>query len=172
MTFMGNQKSVYYEIEDTLLRFYFQFIFHEQERIRYNGDIVYKESEERINDFISHGFEEVCSLYLEELNQRGELGTVFPKTKNFKADKSKLGRSIEIDGVATASGSLLIMECKYKNSKFTKAMLEHLKESASIFSENLARVYCIFAKSGFEDTLSEDSSLRLFDLERMFAENK
>lgn len=167
-SFMGSQKTTYYEIGDSLLRFYFQFIFHEQERIRLNGGIVYEESKERINDFICHGFEDVCSFYLEELNQSDELGTVFPKAKNFRADKSKLGRSIEIDGLAEANGTLLVVECKYKNCKFTEAMLKHLKESASIFSSDLKRIYCIFSRSGFGEGLKEDSDLKLFDLKRMF----
>ena len=170
--FMGSQKTAYYEIGDSLLRFYFQFVFHEQERIRYNGEIVYKENESKINDFVCHGFEDVCSLYLEELNQKGELGTVFPKTRNFRADKSKLGRSIEIDGLAEANGFLLVMECKYKNCRFDKAMLEHLKESASIFSDDLKRLYCVFSRSGFEDGVEEGDGLKLFDLERMFGRDR
>lgn len=170
--FMGSQKTAYYEIGDSLLRFYFQFVFHEQERIRLNGGIVHKESEERINDFVCHGFEDVCSLYLEELNRKGELGTVFPKTQNFRADKSKLGRLIEIDGLSEAGGSLLVMECKYRNCKFTEAMLEHLKESASVFSDSLKRLYCVFSRSGFEDDLKEGDDLKLFNLERMFGKDR
>ncbi len=170
--FMGSQKTAYYEISDSLLRFYFQFVFQEQERIRYNGEIVYKENEDKINGFICHGFEGVCSLYLEELNRKGELGTVFPQTKNFRADKSKLGRSIEIDGLSEANGSLLVMECKYGNCRFDKAMLNHLKESASIFSDDLKRLYCVFSRSGFEDDLKEGDDLKLFDLDKMFGKDR
>ena len=98
---------------------------------------------------------------------------MFPKTKNFRAGESKPGRFIEIDGLAKADGFLLVMECKHRNCKLTKTILEHLKENTSIFPEDLKRLYCIFSRSGFEDGIkNEKPYLGLFDMETVFGDIK
>lgn len=169
-TFMGNRKTNYYEIEDNLLRFWYEFIFHNIERIKINGDIVYEELEEKINLFISHAFEKTSILYLDYLNALGKLPTVFPKVKPYKVENSKLNRSIEIDGLSEQGNYLLVMESKYRNIKFSLSMLNHLKESASVFSSKLNRIYYIFSKSGFEDDILKinNKDIHLISMDDMF----
>ena len=87
-----------------------------------------QEVKENIHQFICRGFEEVCRLYIQQLNMDGELDEVFPKLQTYKVEKSKIGRSVEIDGLALANDTLLVIECKYRNVPFTMDMLKHLKE--------------------------------------------
>ncbi len=110
-TFMGNKKTIYYEINDMLLKFWYKFIFPNEDRIKINNDIVFKELQEQIKQFISFGFEDVCRLYLNQKNINGELNTVYPPLKPYKVEKSQLNRSIEIDGLSQINNSLLIIEC-------------------------------------------------------------
>lgn len=87
-------------------------------------------------------------------------------------DNSKLNRSIEIDGITSTKEYLLIMDCKYRNKKYSREMYEHLKESASIFPDKLKRVYYIFSKNGFYEDMEnmiKDDSIHLYDLNKMFA---
>lgn len=170
-TFNGNKRSVYYEINDPLLKFWYSFIFENYERIKSNGDIVIKELSDKISQFISFGFENVSRLYLDELNESGKLNTVYPPLKTYKVDKSQLGRSIEIDGLAEANNSLLVVDCKYRKIKFNKEMLEHLLESVSIFPDKLSRYYYIFSKSGFEEEVIKQKSknINLLTLSDLFA---
>lgn len=72
-SFNKNQKMNYYEISDSLLRFWYRFIFDRKEEIEWDlGSVLYSENSQEINQFISLGFEEVALSYLSEKNVRGE----------------------------------------------------------------------------------------------------
>lgn len=169
-TFMGNKKSVYYQIKDNLLKFWYLFIFPNIERIKINGDIVFNELKEKIDLFIWLEFEKTSILYLDQLNRLGKLPTIFTQIKPYKVEKSKLNRSIEIDGLSLQNDYLLVMESKYRTNKFSKAMFEHLKESASVFPSKYKRVYYIFSKSGFEQDILDEklTDVNLISLDDMF----
>ena len=164
-TFMGSRKTNYYEIGDPLLRFWYSFVFENQERIKINGKKVYEEEKEPIHQFLCHGFEEVCRLYIEQLNEDGRLPEIFPKPQLYRVEKSKLGRSIELDGLSLANDKLLVMECKYRSVPFDGAMLHHLVESASVFPDKYQREYFVFSKSGFTEEVkkAEGEHLHLVD---------
>lgn len=170
-TFMGNKKTNYYEINDPLLKFYYSFIFINEERIKINGDIVFNENKENIDLFISHGFEEVSRLYIEYLNEEGKLEDVFNKPKVYRVENSILKRSIEIDGLSLSNNTLLIIECKYRNSLFDDKMLLHLKESVSIFPSKYKKLFYIFSKSGFNIKNKEDN-VHLITLNELLLKNK
>ncbi|MEE3488771.1 MAG: ATP-binding protein [Bulleidia sp.] len=163
-TFMGNKKSNYYAISDPMIRFWYSFVFEEQERIRINGEAVFREESENIYNFLNKGFEDVSILYLEQLNRDGRLPGVFPKIQNFRADHTALGRSVEIDGMSRDGSTLLVVECKYRNTVFTEEMLNHLKESDSIFPSKLSRVYYIFSKTGFDEAVLKEPHVHCIDL--------
>lgn len=169
-TFMGNKKTVFYEIKDNLLKFWYSFIFPNLERIGMNGDLVFREMKEKIDLFISREFEKTAILYLEQLNKEGRLVTVFNGLKPYKVEKSALGRSVEIDGLSRQGDYLLVMEAKFRNAEFSLPMFEHLEESVSIFPEKLERVYYIFSKNGFDDDIKkkESDNLHLISLDDMF----
>ncbi|MBQ4483223.1 MAG: ATP-binding protein [Lachnospiraceae bacterium] len=167
-SFMGNKKTNYYEISDPMIRFWYRIVFRDQERIRINPDGVYAEAKDEIKDYINHGFEEVCHYYMESLNKNGRLPAIFPQIKNYTADNSVLGRSVEIDGVAEAGNELIIMDCKYRNKSYSKAVFEHLLESSSVFSERYHKHYYLFSRSGFADDMSDISEAVKLTAEDMF----
>ena len=169
-TFMGNKKTNYYKIGDPLLKFWYYFIFENQERIKVNGQKVFEELKEKIYQFISYGFEDVCKLYLTQLNINGELEDVFPEIQTYRVEKSMLGRSIEVDGLSKVNNKLMVVECKYRKTKFDLYMLEHLIESALVFPDKLERCYYIFSKSGFtEEVKSYDKqNIHMYELKDLF----
>ncbi len=75
-TYAGNQKTVYYEIGDPMLRFWYIFVFDNQETVKINGEAVFESEKEEIKDFISFGFEDVSRMFMDELNAEGALGGV------------------------------------------------------------------------------------------------
>ena len=88
-------------------------------------------------------------------------------------DNSKLGCFIELDGLAKGlgknSGHLLVLERKYRNKIFSFDMLEHLKESVSIFEGYSCYDYYLFSKSGFDErALSDGNEIHAFSLDDMF----
>lgn len=169
-TYNGNKKTVYYEIGDPMLRFWYMFIFNNMEKIRMNGDFVYHNLQEDIKQFICYGFEEVSRLYMDELNSKGLLGNIFAPFKPYKVEKSILNRSIEIDGLSNDDEKLIVMECKYRKEKFTLSMLKHLEESASVFPSKYNRVYYLFSKNGFDDEIKKIQSdkYHIVELDDMF----
>jgi AAA+ ATPase superfamily predicted ATPase len=169
-TYNGNKKTVYYEIGDPMLRFWYMFIFNNMEKIRMNGELVYNNLQEDIKQFICYGFEEVSRLYMDELNSKGLLGNIFAPFKPYKVEKSILNRSIEIDGLSNDDEKLIVMECKYRKEKFTLSMLKHLEESASVFPSKYTRVYYLFSKNGFDDEIKKIQSdkYHIVELDDMF----
>jgi AAA+ ATPase superfamily predicted ATPase len=169
-TYNGNKKTVYYEIGDPMLRFWYMFIFNNMEKIRMNGEFVYNNLREDIKQFICYGFEEVSRLYMDELNSKGLLGNIFAPFKPYKVEKSILNRSIEIDGLSNDDEKLIVMECKYRKEKFTLSMLKHLEESASVFPSKYNRVYYLFSKNGFDDEIKKIQSdkYHIVELDDMF----
>lgn len=172
-SFNRNQKMNYYEISDNLLRFWYRFIFDNQDEIQQDmGKVIYDENLDEIKLFISVGFENVALSYMTEKNIKGELSYYYGVLRGYKVDNSKLGRSVELDGLADGIGKakhrMLVVECKYRNKAFSYAMYEHLMESVSIFPAEQYDVY-LFSKSGFADDMekAKSSNVHCITLEEM-----
>ncbi len=172
-SFKKNQKMNYYEISDNLIRFWYRFIFDNQEEILQNmGGVIYSDVRDDIMLFISTGFEDVALSYLTEKNIKGELGYYYGIIRGYNVDNSKLGRSVELDGLATGLGKaknrLLVVECKYRNKALSLAVLEHLRESLTIFPAEHYDIY-LFSKAGFSGDLLalSDDSVHLVTIEEM-----
>jgi len=172
-SFNRNQKMNYYEISDNLIRFWYRFVFDNREEIQQDmGRIIYEENREDIALFISKGFEDTALSYLTEKNVGGDLGYYYGVIRGYKVENSKLGRSIELDGLASGIGKaknrLLVAECKYQSKAISRAVLTHVLESASIFPAEHYDVY-LFSKSGFTDDILalDDPNVHLITLEDM-----
>ncbi len=167
-TFMGTKKTNYYEISDPLIRFWYSFVFRNQERIRIKPDAVFSELKGEIKEYINHGFEEVCHYYMDSLNKKGKLPAVFPEIKNYTASNSVLGRSVEIDGVAESGNEMLIVDCKYRNRSYSRKVFEHLLESSSIFPERYNKHFYIFSKSGYADDMKDITDAMKLTVDDLF----
>lgn len=163
-------KSNYYEIFDQLLKFWFTFIFKNLEKIKINGEKIYEQEQASINVFLNHGFEHIAGLYIDQLNKDGKLIDVFERPKIYKVEKSKLGRSIEIDGISRSNNNLLIIDCKDSNKVYTKEMFEHLSESVSIFPNKLNKIYYIFSKAGYNEDIKnlKNENINLINYKDLF----
>ncbi len=170
--YMFNSKRItYYKIKDRMCSFYFKFIFSEVERIKLGyGKLIKDKYEEQINTFINYAFEDLCISYLENMNKNGKLNTLYDEFKNYKVENSKLGRSIEIDIVASDdnnnNNNLLIGECKFsKNKKNIKEYYNMIEDtSVEPFKDYDNKNYYIFSLSGFDDSFNEQiNNLHLVD---------
>lgn len=176
-SFNKNQKMNYYEISDNLIRFWYRFIFDNKEEILEDlGPVIFEECLDNISLFISSGFENVALSYLTEKNIKGFLPYQYGIIREYKVDNSKLGRSIELDGLANGLGKaknrLLVVECKYRNKPLSLSVLEHLKNSVSIFPADYYDIY-LFSKSGFSDDLLSlnENNVHLISIDDMVKEN-
>ncbi len=156
--FKSSKKSNYYVIKDSFLEFYYKFIFDYKDIISFGGGERYFASiKDEIYSFLGHGFESIVNQYMNEENVGGKLPYFYGQIQTYKVENSKFGRSIEIDGLAEDikgdKQSLLVIESKYRNKNLSLEILEHLKESISIFEGYRDIQIYLFSKYGFSDDL-------------------
>lgn len=166
-------RNAKYEICDTMLSFYYRFIRENSELIKTGyGNLIKKEQTNQIKDFVDRAFEFECLTYLEYLNKSGKLNTLYHEFNNCNIENSELGRSIELDIVASQNKYLLVAECKFSKNKRTVNdyydMLEDL--SINIFNSYSKKELFLFGASGFCDEFLniDDHNLKLIDLKKMF----
>lgn len=168
----NSKRQVYYYIEDPVLRFYYEYLLNNIEKIEAGyGNVLYDRLEDKIHDFISFSFENVSISYMDYLSSIGKLDGIFYPIQNLVIEKSELNRSIEIDGIAKDDDSLLVIECKYTNKKRTIDDYERMKENVSIkmFSNIKRKIYYIISKNGFDENLKnlKDENLNLVSIDDM-----
>ncbi len=110
----NNNKKVYYELCDNLLRFYFAFIYKNKSALTMLGaEAFYKEYIEKpLITFISFRFEEICRSYFSLLAKNGKL----PGVTNigvYSYDDSTTHTSGEFDVVLQRKDVFDIYEVKY-----------------------------------------------------------
>ena len=178
-SFIRNKKRNYYALSDQLLRFWYRFIFDQREVIQNGfGEILFSEDQEGIEDFIARAFEDVALLWMEEQNRHGRLPVYYGTIRNYVVENSRLNRSVELDGLAEGLGKnsnhLLVVECKYRKTPFSKNMLAHLKESSSLFDAYSTVDYYLISKSGFTDEVAalNDPHIHRITLNDLFPEPK
>ena len=155
-SFIRNKKTNYYVVGDSLLRFWYRFIFDQRDVIQNGfGEVLFNEDQEGIYDFIARSFEDVALLWMDEQNRNGKLPVYYGPFRNYTVENSKLNRSVELDGLAEGLGKnkqhLLVVECKYRKKPFNGSMLAHLKESVSLFDTYEVIDYYLISKTGFTD---------------------
>ena len=174
-SFIRNKKTNYYAVADSLLRFWYRFIFDQRDVIQNGfGDMLFNEDLDGIRDFTARSFEDVALLWLEEQNRDGRLPVYYGPIRNYKVENSKLGRSVELDGLAEGIGKrnnhLLAVECKYRKVPFSLTMLDHLRESLSLFKQYEIIDCYLISRSGFTDDVRNlhDPHIHLVTLDDIF----
>jgi len=175
-SFIKNKKTNYYAVADRLLQFWYRFIFDQRDVILNGmGNILLREDQEGIRDFIARGFDSVAQLWLDEQNRKGKLPVFYHPVRNYVVDNSRLGRSVELDGLAEGLGSqkdhLLAVECKYRETPFNLKMLRHFQEGVSLFDQYAVTDYYLISRNGFsEDVLKiQDEHIHLITVQDMFS---
>lgn len=135
--------------------------------------MLYERLKADIDKFISYSFEDVAISYIEFLGKNGKLGGIYYPIQNLIIDKSELGRSIEIDGIARDGDSLLVIECKFTNEKRSIRDYEKMVENTSIkMFEGIKKYnYYIVSKTGFDKTLTDlkKDNLHLISIDEMMS---
>ena len=177
-SFIRNKKTNYSAVVDSLLRFWYRFIFDQRDVIQNGfGEMLFHEDLEGIRDFTARSFEDVALLWLEEQNREGQLPVYYGPIRNYTVENSRLGRSVELDGLAEGIGKqknhLLAVECKYRKMPFNMSMLDHLHESLSLFNQYEVIDYYLVSRSGFtEDVCAiQDPHIHLVTLEDIFRQH-
>ncbi len=149
-----------YQVEDKIkfskgfYRFWFTFIAP-------NSDLIQKGEYKEVLEVIKKGLDKYVSFAFEELSNR-------LISKEFGVQSmSYWDRSIELDLLAkTNDEKIVVGECKWKNQKVSKNVLNKLKKKSKLSGLNVD-FFALFSKNGFSNELlkSRDDTLLLYDLD-------
>ncbi|WP_137285553.1 ATP-binding protein [Halorussus salinisoli] len=157
-----------YRILDPLFRFWFRFVYGNEDRYDRLNDHAYEAViEPEMADFVSHEFETLCQDALHDL---------YPN-EMFTDVGRWWYKEHEVDVVGlTTNGTMVTGECKFTNTPLDYSALASLEEHTreirwSPDSGDVTQKYALFARSGFtqsvRDAAAERDDLQLFDLEKI-----
>lgn len=166
-----NKKKSGYYISDNLSYFYYKYIFHYLSQINVmDPDVFYERyiNEDFETQYVPKMFETVCKQYLIRCNQSGLLSEPFELIGKYYYDDPVHKKNGEFDVVTKDRFGYIFYECKYKNKKVTKQVVE--EEIKQVLDTGLACYrYGFFSKHGFEDGLASDLiKIELHDLYKGF----
>ena len=145
----ASRKSIYY-IEDNMFRFWYCFVPENNSLIaRGAADLVYKQIEPHIPEYMGRVFEEICKQYLWNQLLSGSSPIEFRSLGRWWGNNSKEKKQIEIDIMGEQDkNTALFAECKWTNEKADLGVLETLIERSSLFPHK-TKYYYLFSRSGF-----------------------
>ena len=144
-----SRKSIY-AIDDNMFRFWYRFVPENHSMIgRGAADLVYKQIEPYLSDYMGKVFEEICKQYLWKLLLSGESPVQFRELGCWWGTDPSTRSQAEIDIMGEQDkDTALFGECKWTNEKVDAGVLETLVGRSKIFHYSKVHLY-LFAKSGF-----------------------
>lgn len=153
-------RSGRYRIREPLVKFWFKFIYGNEDRIGLTEQPFKDIVEPELNDYVSEFFEELCIQKLPDLLDRK-----FTKVGRWWYQEN------EIDVVGLKENGKVLGECKYTSSEVGLSLLSKLEDKEEKIRVEGETEYVLFSKSGFEEKLEKESENRedlyLFSLEEI-----
>ncbi len=164
-----NSKRTIYRIADNMFKFWYRFVAPNMNLIQLGmAETVYKtEIEPHINNFMGAVFETISRQYLEVLIQQGKLPFIAKSYGSWWGTNQKLKRQEEIDIVVLNDDSALYAECKWRNEKTKKVVLDDLMRKAELLPRKNKYFY-LFSMSGFTFNATENDNVKLVGLQNMY----
>ena len=152
-----------YQVEDKILfkdnftRFWFTFIIpYQKEILKGEFDNVKANLAQNLDKFISFTFENLSNDLI---------GKAFEK-EGIAESGSYWDKNIELDLLTkTAKGTVIAGECKWKNQRISKNILNKLQKKCELANLKVD-YFALFSKSGFSNELlkQKERNILLFDL--------
>jgi AAA+ ATPase superfamily predicted ATPase len=166
---INSRKSIY-RIEDNFFNFYYKFIYPYKSLIEMEQiDYLYKNKiENELSNYMGKIFEKICMEYIERMNKSASFSFIIEEIGTWWGNNPILKREEEIDIIALGNDSILYSECKWTNSKVTKAHINSLREKSRLLVLKENNLYALFSKSGFNKELVKEDDLYLYNLDSLF----
>lgn len=115
-------------------------------------------------------FEDICGQYLMEASRKGKLPLKIFKIGRWWGNNPKEKREEEIAlvGLNLSRKQVIFGECKYRNERLGKEVLDSLLEKAQLLKGFEERFYILFSKSGFTSPVAAAEHILLVSLEDMY----
>ena len=153
-----------YRISAPLFRFWFRFVYGNQDQLRILGEKAYEELvASELADYVSPLFERLCQRMLPTLVDR-----------QFRDVGQWWFKEHELDVLGLTTDGLVAGECKFTSDPVGEGVLATLEQTATEVQWSQAptdgkRLYVLFSRSGYTDDLRQTANtrtdVRLFDLD-------
>ena len=161
-----------YRIQDAFFKFWYRFVFPNTSELELGmtDDIFKEEILPELPKYYGQGFELVCHQhFLRELKEH-RLPFRFSHIGRWWGNNPVMRQQEEIDLFAAGKDGAYIGECKWRNEKVDKTILDNLvRKGQQLFSAIDNKVYVLYSKSGFTSEVNriakKDNSLILYGLE-------
>jgi AAA+ ATPase superfamily predicted ATPase len=152
-----------YRVSAPLFRFWFRFVYGEQDRLRLLGDEAFEQHvAPDFSDYVSPLFERLCQSALPDLIDRQflDLGQWWYQEH-------------ELDVLGLTEAGIVAGECKFTASPVSEGVLSDLERTAERVRwgnepQDTTTVYLLFSRSGYTEDLKrrarERDDVRLFDV--------
>lgn len=161
----NNKKKSGYFICDNLTFFYYKYIFRFLSQMQVMDPSVFYENyiqQDFEKQYVPLMFERVCKQYLIRLNRENKLAVPFHKIGKYYYDDPINKRNGEFDIVSEDKLGYIFYECKFKDTKITRKMME--EEIKQVKETGLSCYkYGFFSKSGFDEFTSDELILIQID---------
>lgn len=144
-----SRKSIY-SIEDNMFYFWYRFVLDNNSVIvRGAADLVYKQIEAQLSDYMGRVFEEICAQYLWKLLLGGKMPIEFTSLGRWWGNDPRKRIQTEIDIMGEQdSNSAIFAECKWGNENVDLDVLETLINRSDLFHYIKVHFF-LFSKTGF-----------------------
>lgn len=172
MTQNANSRSTLYSLEDSMYLFWYRFVRPNSSSIMCGvGRQIYETVVMPQNDdFMGRIFETICRQYLFLPEIYGKLPFPIGQIGRWWGNNARARRQEEIDLMAMSGETVLFGECKWRNEKIGRQVVERLLERGELF-QYPEKYYYIFSKTGFKEETtqycSEKERVYLISFEEM-----
>lgn len=172
MTQNANSRSTLYSLEDSMYLFWYRFVRPNSSSIMCGvGRQIYETVVMPQNDdFMGRIFETICRQYLFLPEIYGKLPFPIGQIGRWWGNNAQARRQEEIDLMAISGETVLFGECKWRNEKIGRQVVERLLERGELF-QYPEKYYYIFSKTGFKEETtqycSEKERVYLISFEEM-----
>ncbi len=157
-----------YRIASPLFRFWFRFVYGNQDRLRVLGEDAYDE-------FVSPEIADYVSPLFERLSQRALPGLI---DRRFTGVGQWWFKQHELDVLGLSKEGLVAGECKFTSEPVSEGVLSDLERTAEEVQwadepTDAETLYVLFSRSGYTDDLEQAadarSEVQLYDLSDVLA---
>lgn len=170
-----NSRRTLYRLEDSMYLFWYRFVRPNSSSIMCGvGREVYEAIvAPQMNDFMGAIFERICQQYLFLPAVYRSLPFVIGEVGRWWGNNAREKRQEEIDLMAITDNQALFGECKWRNEKVSRQVVEKLLERGELF-QYPEKYYYLFSKTGFQEEArllaQRNKRIRLFSFEEMCAQ--
>lgn len=151
-----NSRRTLYCLSDSMYLFWYRFVRPNMSSImRGVGQQIYNTMvRPQLNDFMGTVFENICQQYLFLPKVYEKLPFMIGECGRWWGTNAKEKRQEEIDIMAVADEKALFAECKWRNEKIDRNVIDTLLARGEMFHYQ-EKYYYFFSKSGFQKSALE-----------------